>query len=334
MEQTMKRSYLAFVAAAAMSGGSFFLWAEPSSASDAQQAAVQCALRAGQDVQTFSQCLGGAVVLPSTQMTLVRCAEGSHDTDDLAECASRELISNQLTREQRQVVECARSSDGDADDFVGCMGSAFIGARLSPQQKALLKCANDADDAGDLALCAGETLFGDRLTREQKMAVECAVESEGDFRDFAGCAATKFLNANLNPEQRIAVECVVETGGQPYAAGVCTAARLTGRELAKCAMYGIGGPRGCFGDNNDLVGRNGWVMRNVRALAGGPNSMFNNPGQVWGGPNSMFNNPGQVWGGPNSVFNNPGQLVPQLPPPPPPLQLGTVGGHRVCIPWC
>ncbi|MCP9230586.1 hypothetical protein NMG46_10050 [Mesorhizobium sp. LMG 17147] len=26
--------------------------------------------------------------------------------------------------------------------------------------------------------------------------------------------------------------------------------------------------------------------------------------------------------------------LPPLPSPPPPVQLGTVGGHRVCVPWC
>jgi hypothetical protein len=29
----------------------------------------------------------------------------------------------------------------------------------------------------------------------------------------------------------------------------------------------------------------------------GPNSIFNNPGQIWGGPNSVINNPGQIFGG-------------------------------------
>jgi hypothetical protein len=68
------------------------------------------------------------------------------------------------------------------------------------------------------------------------------------------------LNSQLNPEQQIAVQCVAEAGGQPYAAAVCTASRLTLRELRKCVTDGIGG-HGCFGDSNDLVGRNGWTSR-------------------------------------------------------------------------
>jgi hypothetical protein len=59
-------------------------------------------------------------------------------------------------------------------------------------------------------------------------------------------------------------------------------------ELNKCVERGIGGD-GCFGDNNDLVGRKCFVVRNVAALAGRPTSMIRDPGQVLGGPNSVFN---------------------------------------------
>jgi len=51
-------------------------------------------------------------------------------------------------------------------------------------------------------------------------------------------------------------------------------------------------------------------MARADNIFGGPNSIFNNPGQITGGPNSVINNPRQITGGPNSVINNPGQ-VPQ-----------------------
>jgi hypothetical protein len=159
---------------------------------------------------------------------------------------------------------------------------------------------------------------------------------------FATCAGANMFNLNLNAEQQIAVQCVVSTGGQPYAAAGCIATRLTARELTKCIDHGIGGSDGCFGDNNDLVGRNGWTARTMGQIAGGPNSIIRNPDQIWGGNNSFVRNPGQIWGGNNSfvrnpsqfwggnnsIFNNPSQLVPK------PLEVGKIGGHRVCIPWC
>ena len=70
----------------------------------------------------------------------------------------------------------------------------------------------------------------------------------------------------VNAEQQIAIQCVVETNGQPYAAASCTASRLTARELQKCVTDGFGGPNGCFGDNNDLVGGNGWTVRSFNNI--------------------------------------------------------------------
>jgi esterase/lipase superfamily enzyme len=62
---------------------------------------------------------------------------------------------------------------------------------------------------------------------------------------------------------------------------------------------------------------------------GGDNSFVRTtPGQFWGGSNSFVRNPSQFWGGNNTVFNNPGQLVR------PPVQVGSVGAPRVCVPWC
>ena len=184
-------------------------------------------------------------------------------------------------------------------------------------------------------------MLGAHLSREQQVALQCAAQSDGDTTGFAACAGSNLFNLNLNPEQQIAVSCVVETGGQPYAAAGCIATRLTARELEKCAD-GIGGDDGCFGNNNDLIGRNGWTARTLGQIAGGPNSFVRNPSQVWGGDNSFLRNPSQVWagnnsfvrnpslfwGGNNSIFNNPQQLVPR------PATFGNVAGHRICFPWC
>jgi hypothetical protein len=71
-------------------------------------------------------------------------------------------------------------------------------------------------------------------------------------------------------------------------------------------------------------------VRNVAALAGGPNSVIRDPGQLLGGPESVLNHPAQLLGGPNSV---PNQILRNVPSPPP-IEVGTIGNHRVCIPWC
>jgi hypothetical protein len=170
----------------------------------------------------------------------------------------------------------------------------MVGGRLNSTQRDALECAAQYNgQLGAVANCAAEKIFNANATPEERIAVTCAAQSDGDIENFGVCAATAYMGLRLNPEQQIAVECVVGTGGQLYATAGCIATRLTGRELEKCATQGFGG-RGCFGDTNDLFGYKGWTARTLKTLAGGPNSVFNNPAQVWGGSNSMFNNPQQI----------------------------------------
>lgn len=118
--------------------------------------------------------------------------------------------------------------------------------------------------------CASQQVV---LPPKQQMMIDCAARSGGNSSNFAVCAGGNIMG--LNPEQQIAVQCVVETQGQPYAAAACTATRLTQRELQKCFTDGIGGQNGCFGDNNDLVGHNGWTARSFQNVV---SDIQNGPG--------------------------------------------------------
>jgi hypothetical protein len=308
----------------------------------AQQLAWQCAQRSGGSVDAFAYCAGQNVILPENEQALLDCAVSSRVTSDFAACAAP-LVGIQLNDDQKIVADCAMRSGGDTSDFASCAGSALVGRELTPDQQAILNCAEEANgDSSDFATCSASRIVGPHLSREQEIAIRCAAESQGDSTALATCAGANMFNLNLNPEQQIAVQCVVSTGGQPYAAAGCMATRLTARELTKCLEHGIGGSEGCFGDSNELIGQNGWTARTMRQIAGGPNSVIRNPDQIWGGNNSFVRNPGQIWGGNNSfvrnpsqfwgdnnsIFNNPSQLAPR------PLEVGKIGGHRVCVPWC
>ncbi len=309
----------------------------------AQQLAWRCAQWSGERVDAFAYCAGQNVILAQKEQAILDCAVSSRTTPVFATCAAP-YVGIRLSEDQQIVVGCAMRSEGDVADFVSCAGSARVGGQLTPVQRALLACAEDANgDTTDFATCSAPRIIGARPSTEQRIAVQCAAESQGDSTIFATCTGANMFNLNLNAEQQIAVRCVVSAGGQPYAAAGCMATRLTERELTKCSVYGIGGSEGCFGGNNDLMGRNGWTARTIRQIAGGPNSVIGNPDQIWGGNSSFVRNPdqnwggnnsfvrnaSQFWGGNNSVFNNPGQLATQ------PLDLNMVGGgRRVCIPWC
>lgn len=308
-----------------------------------QQAVADCALNSEGDEYDFLACAGGPLAqkyLKGDALAILECAENLFEEGEVLDCAARRF-GPELSDDQRLAAECALQSGGDAEEMLTCAGSGVLSKHLGAKERAVLGCAVNASDTSDFAGCAGSTLLGSNLSKEQRIAIQCAAESDGDATMAATCAGANLLNMNLNPEQQIAVQCVVSTGGQPYAAAGCIATRLTARELLKCATDGFGGD-GCFGDNNDLVGKDGWVARTLGQVAGGPNSVINNPDQIWGGSNSFVRNPDQIWGGDNSfvrnpgqifggdnsVINNPSQLVPE------PVTLGEVGGRRICIPWC
>jgi hypothetical protein len=68
----------------------------------------------------------------------------------------------------------------------------------------------------------------------------------------------------------------------------------------------------------------------------GPSGPVRIPGQVFGGPNSLIKNPNGIFGELPGVPAS-GSVQVTAPPVNPslaPLELGQVGGHRVCIPWC
>jgi hypothetical protein len=272
--------------------------------------AQQCAAQTGQEntvnVPAFVLCTQGALVLDQQSMAIVNCAQDSGgDKESFGKCAADKVISSNLSPDQRKLVDCAGGHSDDEDDFAGCLEDGLLGDQLNGQQRAVLDCAKSNDlDSEEFATCAGESILGGNLPPNAKAAIGCAAQSEGDAAQFAGCATDKFLNLDLTPEQQIGIECVVESGGQPYAAAGCAATRLTARELDKCAEHGIGGEDGCFGDNNDLTGKNGFVVRHVGDLANA----------VMGGHESLLNHPGQILGGPNSV---PNQILSGLPSPPP-----------------
>jgi hypothetical protein len=305
-----------------------------------EKAVLACAAKPGATSETFVTC-AAPQFLKGQQKAVLDCAISSADAASFAGCAAPN-VGIEMSNDQRILARCALSSNGDAQAFASCAGPAFLQQNLGPNEQAVLGCATSANgNSANFASCAANKLLGGNLSREQQVALRCATESGGDLSAFGGCAAANMFSLQLNPEQQIAVQCIVGSGGAPPAAAGCMASRLTLRKLTKCLTDGIGG-QGCFGDSNDLVGKNGFVRRTFQQIAGGPNSVINNPnqiwggdnsfvrnpGQIWGGPNSFVRNPGQIFGGPNSVFNNPGQLAPK------PIQVGSIGGKRICLPWC
>jgi hypothetical protein len=176
-----------------------------------------------------------------------------------------------------------------------------------PKTRAVLACVADAgSDNGKLAGCAASSVLPPTLARY----ASCAASSQGPT-SFALCAA----GPAMNEEWRIAAECAVQTGGEPFSFAGCTAGRLTLKELTQCFSGGS-----CYGPNNTIVkfytdefhdllhgpGQHNEIIVALHKLedaSGGPNSIVNNPGQVFGGANSLFHKPSQIFGGDGSAIN-------------------------------
>jgi esterase/lipase superfamily enzyme len=336
------QQYLLELSKSAVPGPQTFGLPEASSLNP-QRLAIECAQRAKLDVSAFVGCTGQRIILPQNLQALLDCAVSSSASQDFAACAAPHL-GIRLSNEQRVAAQCAMKAHGNESDFLNCTASVNGGQSLTPNQQSVLDCSTNSNgDAAMFAACAARYLLGAQPRKEQMIAIQCAALSQGDDRAEASCAGANLFNLELNSEQRIAVQCVVSSGGMPYSATGCMAARLIARELVKCGTDGYGGKSGCFGDDNDTVGRNGWTARTVVQIAAGTNSVIRNPDQIWGGDNSFIKdrtqifggsnsfvrNPSEFWGGNNSVFNNPSQLL-----PPPPVELGSVGSKRLCVPWC
>lgn len=309
-------------------------------ASSEQLKLVECAQAHGSDSRELIGCAGGIFLRPA-QAAAVACASSAADAAAFATCAANSGAVS-LSNDQRRLVACGAQSKGEGKAFATCLGNAALADHLGQREQDLLACAaGSSGSTVSFAACAAPGMFNAKLSREQAVALQCAAESGGNAASFGACAATNFFNLRLNPEQQIIVQCVASTGGQPYVAAGCMGSRLTARELTKCMSNGFGGKSGCFGDNNDLVGKNGWVSRTFGDLAKVPGAILVNPGLIWagdidflrepgkvfGGSNSFFNKPGQIFGGPNSVFHTPGQVFDSVKNPGKALK-------NICGKWC
>jgi hypothetical protein len=260
-----------------------------------QTRAVQCLANNRQDTKQATACIADANLSPEQQRDLACVQANPKDVNKSALCIG--VNHAHLSSEQQHAVQCVKQHSSDPTGSALCIASGH----LSAQDRALVGCVTDhRSDAYAAAVCAG----GTRLSPEQQRLASCAAKYASNPYAAALCAG----GGNLTPEQMIVAQCAISTMMEPHAFAACVTEQLTQAELQKCLLGKIGGDDGCFGKNNDLVKAIQAGFNGAKALAGGPNSMVNNPDQIFGGPNSFARNPAQVWGGDNSVVKNPGQI--------------------------
>jgi hypothetical protein len=172
---------------------------------------------------------------------------------------------------------------------------------IPPALQTALDCASNLSSSWlSLATCvAGKSTSA--LPGDAGRLVTCAAANGG----FNLGAATCMAGDGLTPEQRIALQCATRSVDlSSYA--ICTGGMLVFKEFTQCKDHKFGdGP--CFGENNEIRK----FFRNVFGQDINDNTVV---GQVINVPLEVV----------KFLVNN----------APPPIQVGTVGGARVCLPWC
>lgn len=294
---------------------------------DAQTKALAgCIATSPNDTKNATRCLSKFDMKTGAQIEQLTCVARANDEAAITLCLIKDTAGDGA-----KVAACAA---GDKEKIVSCL----FGNRPEYQAaSAVVACVHGGRDASSLIANCSSFIIKDAKTRA---VLACAAHAGSDTKQLEGCAASAVLPPEvaryaacaatstgptsfglcaagpvMNEEWRIAAECAVETGGNPVGFAGCTAGRLTLKELTQCFTGGS-----CFGPNNTIVqafktsfndllygpGANNdiiVVLRKLEQASGGPNSVINNPGQIFGGANSIFKNPGQIAGGEHSAIN-------------------------------
>jgi hypothetical protein len=225
------------------------------------------------------------------------------DNSDVAACL---FSSRPEFASAQKLYQCATAESTAASLLANCTNGV-----LNDQESRALSCIAQSDgESYSLIACGGGLV----LTPDEARLVQCAAESDG-LTSFAICEAAPMVNA----EWRIAAECVVTTGGYVIATAACIGTRLTIRELVKCFSGNFG--KDCYGPNNTLVKGFNNAFHDITHGPGESNEIVKAARGIGGAMQQAVSQLGS--GVANSLSGSP-----------PALEVGTINGQRVCVPWC
>jgi uncharacterized membrane protein len=294
-----------------------------SQASTKQLAIIDCWNRA-KSYASFALCASKDDLDPSTYR-IASCTSkylNENQTVEFLRCLSRD----NLSPEQAQFFDCATRLNYQFLSVPDCV----MGGQLNDDQRRIYACiANNWGNYTDMASCAA----GMALTPDQRRILACVTNNPRNYGQMAVCA----VGNQLTPEQQVFASCAISTGMQPYAMAGCVGTQLTVNELQKCVDQGIGGD-GCFGQNNTLVKTVSNAWNDLSRGPGPRNDLTGGQGFTGRTLENARHDLEQGFGSTNDAFGGQGFIGQTLESirqnAPPPLELGTFNGNRVCFPWC
>lgn len=215
------------------------------------------------------------------------CLANSTDNRALVMCMAADRPELQAAQ---RVYQCV-SQGADAATLIASCSDGVLDERTRHVAGCI---ANTGGDKGALVGCVASTF----LPKEYGPALQCAGSSTGGV-SFALCMA----GPSMNEELRITAECAVQSGGTPPAFAVCTAGRLTLRELGKCLSGKIGTDDGCFGPNNSIVVAFKTVGHDLESCVNGGdclgrnNDIINALAEIGGGLRDLGDSLQRAWDG-------------------------------------
>ncbi len=182
------------------------------------------------------------------------CYEASYNSqtglnrEQFTEC----LVEKMAGRKELEIYNCIRNTNSEEERML-CLFGKLGGSREAQIADKLQECyRNYGNDYSKYPLCMGSSLTNDEETAKVIACMEQQSRTGSvSFYGTAICYGTQ--NFDLNPEAQIILECGLSSGGEPYTFAGCAGGRLLTREIDKCFQYGIGGSKGCFGKNNDII---------------------------------------------------------------------------------
>jgi hypothetical protein len=276
------------------------------------------------------------------------------DQRALARCIT--LAQPGIGEQAKAVAECAESHPPPTrrTEFAVCVVAPHLPADQAKAVKDAASCYGGSN--GDAYKTAGCLVASQvKLGGDLQLVANCFAESGGAVLGAAVCLAGDHVNAEL----KIAIQCA-QTAVDAISYAVCVGGQLTVKEFLQCQGKRFA-QENCFGTNNEFrklarsllntdIGPDSVVAQSMNVSLDVVNFQVQVIGQAVELAGRLGDETGRALtdvgeaagsavtaagrAAENTVQDAKTAMERALPKAPPPIQVGNIGGHRVCVPWC
>ena len=243
-----------------------------------QAAIVKCVEKNQHNRDALAKCAARSAIdsqLTDEQRIALECAvQAQGDRTKFASCVGSRSI--KLTNEQQELVSCG-AVYRDVSTFAVCAGVALFGNNLSTDQRLVVECTVQAVNSNNIyafAFCAGARYAGAYLNKEQQIAVQCTIQSNGNPKLAAICTAGRLAAEELQT-------CYTQGFGGPNGCfGDNNEITKVYRTVAGMADSVINNPELLTGGPNSVVNNPGQILGGPGSVFNDPGQLTRNLPQL------------------------------------------------------